>query len=37
MPIEVPIDYKQSFEVSIQGPDGANRMIICTGGGSGPI
>ncbi len=31
MPIEVPIDDKQSFEVTIQGPDGANRMIICTG------
>ena len=31
MPIEVPIEDKQSFEVTIQGPDGANRMIICTG------
>ena len=31
MPIEVPVTNKQSFEVIIQGPDGANRMIICTG------
>lgn len=31
MPIEAQVTDKQSFEVIIQGPDGANRMIICTG------
>lgn len=31
MPIEAQVADKQSFEVTIQGPDGANRMIICTG------
>ena len=31
MPVEAQVEDKQSFEVTIQGPDGANRMINCTG------
>jgi hypothetical protein len=31
MPVDAQVEDKQSFEVTIQGPDGANRMIVCTG------
>jgi len=31
MPVQANISNKQSFEVIIQGADGANRMIICAG------
>ncbi len=31
MPIQAAIKDKQTMEVVVTGPDGANRMIICTG------